>query len=248
MKYNYEEIGDFFKATKALFTWEFHLDSNYHKIELQHSRVKGKRVILVDGREISNSSKYTYSYNFSFPLEQHFLSIVQISPDQYDLRIDNVSFMSLSNKEKIGGYNNNNNDNNNDNNNKNDNTNNNNNNNYNNDNSNNNNNNDNNKKKNKYAEEYMENEIFGNKKNIVDDDNFFGGGNKVIMSFEDKVFDNNNDDDFVFDDSNKISNIKNIQQNKKNQQNQKNIENNISGQVINQNNIPKESKVYSSYS
>jgi hypothetical protein len=105
LKYNYDEIGDFFKASKALFSWEFYLDSNHHKIELQHSRVKGKRVIYVDGKEISNSSKYTYSFNFTFPLEKHFLSIIQISPDQYDLRIDNISFMSLSNKEKISGYN-----------------------------------------------------------------------------------------------------------------------------------------------
>ena len=100
MKYDYSEIGDMIKASKRLYSWEFSLDGKRHKVELSHSRIKGKRVILVDGQEISSCLKYTYNYTYSFPLEGHYLTLLQISPDQYDLRIDNMSFMLLKNKSK----------------------------------------------------------------------------------------------------------------------------------------------------
>ena len=100
MKYDYTEIGDMIKASKGLYSWEFNLDGKRHKVELSHSRIKGKRVILVDGQEISSCLKYTYNYTYSFPLEGHYLTLLQISPDQYDLRIDNMSFMLLKNKSK----------------------------------------------------------------------------------------------------------------------------------------------------
>ena len=100
MKSEYSEIGDMIKASKALYSWEFTLDGKRHKIELSHSRIKGKRVILCDGQEISTCLKYTYNYTYSFPLDGHYLTLIQISPDQYDLRIDNISFMLLKNKSR----------------------------------------------------------------------------------------------------------------------------------------------------
>ena len=98
MKNDYTEVGDMIKASKGLYSWEFTLDDKRHKIELSHSRITGKRVILSDGQEISSCLKYTYNYTYSFPLDGHYLTLIQISPDQYDLRIDNVSFMLLKNK------------------------------------------------------------------------------------------------------------------------------------------------------
>ena len=100
MNYNYAEIGDMIKSSKALFQWQFVLDDHRHKVELTHSRITGKRVILIDGAETNSSLKYTYNYTYSFPLEGHYCTLVQISPDQYDLRIDNISFMLLKNKKK----------------------------------------------------------------------------------------------------------------------------------------------------
>ena len=100
MKYDYSEIGDMFKASKGLYTWDFTLDDHKHKVELIHSRIKGKRVISVDGKEVSSCLKYTYNYTYSFPLEGHYMTLLQISPDQYDLRIDNISFMLLKNKSR----------------------------------------------------------------------------------------------------------------------------------------------------
>ena len=101
MQFNYSEIGDMIKASKGLYTWDFKLEGNRHKVELTHSRIKGKRVITCDGEEINSCLKYTYNYTYSFPLDGHYYTIIQISPDQYDLRIDNESFMILKNKSKI---------------------------------------------------------------------------------------------------------------------------------------------------
>lgn len=100
MQFNYSEIGDMIKASKGLYTWDFKLEGNRHKVELTHSRIKGKRVITCDGEEINSCLKYTYNYTYSFPLDGHYYTIIQISPDQYDLRIDNESFMILKNKSK----------------------------------------------------------------------------------------------------------------------------------------------------
>ena len=100
LKFNYSEIGDMIKASKGLYTWDFNLEGKRHKIELTHSRIKGKRVITCDGEEINTCLKYTYNYTYSFPLEGHYYTIIQISPDQYDLRIDNISYMILKNQSK----------------------------------------------------------------------------------------------------------------------------------------------------
>ena len=100
MKHEYNEVGDMIKASKGLYSWEFTLDDKRHKLELSHSRITGKRVISCDGQEISSCLKYTYNYTYSFPLEGHYLTLLQISPDQYDLRIDNISFMLLKNKSR----------------------------------------------------------------------------------------------------------------------------------------------------
>ena len=100
LKFNYSEIGDMIKASKGLYSWEFVLDGKRHKIDLTHSRIKGKRVIVCDGDEINSCLKYTYNYTYSFPLDGHYYTVIQISPDQYDLRIDNISYMILKNKSK----------------------------------------------------------------------------------------------------------------------------------------------------
>ena len=103
LNFSQNEVGDFIKSSKVLYTWEFILEKNYrHKIELQHQRIKGNRIVMIDGQEVSNNSKYTYNYSYSFPLNKHYFTIIQIAPDQYDLRIDNISFTALQNRIKYG--------------------------------------------------------------------------------------------------------------------------------------------------
>ena len=104
LKFDQNDIGNLIKSTKTINSWEFVLDGNRQKIELQHSRLKGKRIVIYNGKEMSNSMVFTYNYCYSFPIDKHYLTIIQISPDQYDLRIDNISFLSMLNRQKIEGF------------------------------------------------------------------------------------------------------------------------------------------------
>lgn len=94
-KYSSEAIGDFVKSSKVNFIWEFQLDEIFHRIELRYSRLKGKRVIVVDGHEISKTSKFNLDYNFNFPLGKHFIGITQMDIDKYELKIDNIEIETL---------------------------------------------------------------------------------------------------------------------------------------------------------
>ena len=94
-KYSSEAIGDFVKSSKVNFIWEFQLDEIFHRIELRYSRLKGKRVIIVDGHEISKTSKFNLDYNFNFPLGKHFIGITQMDIDKYELKIDNIEIETL---------------------------------------------------------------------------------------------------------------------------------------------------------
>ena len=40
MQFKYAEIGYMSKASKGLYTWDFKLEGNRHKIELTHSRIR----------------------------------------------------------------------------------------------------------------------------------------------------------------------------------------------------------------
>ena len=100
MKFDNSEIGDMIKSSTCLYTWDFNLEGKKHKIELTHSRIIGKRIIKCDGEEINTSIKYTYSYTYSFPMDGHYFTVIQTSPGEYDLRIDNISFDILKNQNK----------------------------------------------------------------------------------------------------------------------------------------------------
>lgn len=101
LRFETHEIGQYIKSTKAIFIWEFILDDKRNKIELQHSRVKGKRTIILNGSELTSGWQYTYSYSHSFPMDKHYMTIIQMTPELYDLRIDNMSFHTLLNRQKM---------------------------------------------------------------------------------------------------------------------------------------------------
>lgn len=101
LRFETHEIGEYIKATKAIFIWEFNLDDKKNKIELQHSRVKGKRTIILNGIELTSGWQYTYNYSYSFPMDKHYITVYQMTPNLYDLRIDNMSFYTLLNRQKM---------------------------------------------------------------------------------------------------------------------------------------------------
>ncbi len=86
--------------SKLQYVWEFRLDGKDRKIELQHSRITGKRRIYFDGKEILKAQKYTYEFSYSFSIDNHYLNLTQLGPTNYDLRIDNMAFNSITNEIK----------------------------------------------------------------------------------------------------------------------------------------------------
>lgn len=105
MKYEQSEIGRLIKGTKIIYSWDFVLDGNRRKVELIHSRITGKRRISLDGKNLTKCQKYTMEFQYSFLIEKHYVIVIQVAPDMYELRIDNVSFSTLMNKEKINNFN-----------------------------------------------------------------------------------------------------------------------------------------------
>merc|ERR1712096_12242 len=53
------------------------------------------------GKLVSKQQMFTFEFNYSFLIGKRYLTIYQVTPDFYELRIDNVSFNSIQNKEKI---------------------------------------------------------------------------------------------------------------------------------------------------
>lgn len=60
----------------------------------------GKRRIYFDGKEILKVQKFTYEFSYSFSIDNHYLSLVQLGPTNYDLRIDNMAFNTIINERK----------------------------------------------------------------------------------------------------------------------------------------------------
>ena len=51
--------------------------------------------MLLNGKVLVQRMLYTYNFMFSFHIDKHHLTIVQLSPVNYDLRIDNLCFKGL---------------------------------------------------------------------------------------------------------------------------------------------------------
>jgi hypothetical protein len=105
LKFEQNEVGRLIKGSKLIYNWEMVLDGSRRKVELIHSRITGKRRIILDGKVITKAQKLTFEFQYSFMIEKHYTIIIQTAPDSYELRIDNISFSTLLNKEKINNFN-----------------------------------------------------------------------------------------------------------------------------------------------
>ena len=101
---NVEEVGGFFAKSKLVYTWKFTLDDIKREIILEHSRLKGKRRIVLDNKELCRYMKYTYNFSYSFSIDKHNVSIQQVSQG-YELRIEGITFATLLNRQKLARYN-----------------------------------------------------------------------------------------------------------------------------------------------
>ena len=99
LKFESMEVGRLIKSSKCIYTWEMELEDVKRKLELIHSRITGKRKIILDGKTILEAQKYTYEFTYTFPIVNHYLNLLQIAPDLYELKIDNITFTTLTNRE-----------------------------------------------------------------------------------------------------------------------------------------------------
>lgn len=82
--------------------WEFVLNNKFHKIELFHSKVTGKKKLCLDAQQLVEDQGYQSSFTYSFKLDKHYFNIVQLSLDAFELKIDNRKFESLMFDERSG--------------------------------------------------------------------------------------------------------------------------------------------------
>lgn len=86
------------------YTWQFILDNKPRTVILIYTKFFGKRVIYLDNKQIYNSSKYTYNFTVSFPIEFHNITITQ-KDYFYTLKINNISFSNILNDLKLKKFN-----------------------------------------------------------------------------------------------------------------------------------------------
>ena len=100
LNFNKEEKGFFFSKSYLIYTWKFKLDNVNRIISLAHSKIKGKRVITLDNKQICLFRKYTYNFSYEFTIDTNKISIKQIN-EGYVLKIDGMNFQKLVNQEKL---------------------------------------------------------------------------------------------------------------------------------------------------
>ena len=104
LQFSSEDTGSFFSKTYTEYNWKFTLDGIQRSITLNHSRILGKRTIFLGNQEICRYQRYTYYFQYSFPIETHNISIIQ-NGDSYILKIDDIPFNKLLNDEKLRRFN-----------------------------------------------------------------------------------------------------------------------------------------------
>ena len=99
-----EDTGYFFSKTFTEYNWKFVLDGIQRSITLNHSKILGRRTIFLGNQEICRYQRYTYNFQFSFPIDVHNISIIQ-NDDSYTLKIDGIPFNRLLNEQKLRRFN-----------------------------------------------------------------------------------------------------------------------------------------------
>ena len=104
LQFTSEDTGSFFSKTYSEYNWKFVLDGVKRSVSLYHSKILGRRTIYLGNQEICRYQRYTYNFQYSFPIEAHNISIVQ-NEDSYILKIDEVPFNKLLNEQKLRRFN-----------------------------------------------------------------------------------------------------------------------------------------------
>lgn len=104
LRYSEEDVGTFFPKSKTIFTWKFTLDGVPRTVILEHSRLKGKRRVILDNKDLVNYLKYTYNFTYHFTIDKYNLDIIQ-DGNKYILKIEGITFQKLLNQQKLERFN-----------------------------------------------------------------------------------------------------------------------------------------------
>jgi len=102
LNYSHREVGRKFKSTKQYHQWEFSLNGTYHKIELFHSFITGRKKLVVDGDYILKDDSYFSDFKFEFEIEDIIVEIRQKKLNVYKLYICGKSFDIMKQEEAQG--------------------------------------------------------------------------------------------------------------------------------------------------
>ena len=104
LQFTTNDSGYFFSKSFTEYNWKFTLDDTSRSITLKHSKILGKRTIFLGRQEICKYQKYTYAFKYSFPIDNHTITIMQ-NGDTYSMKIDDIPFMKLLNQQKLERFN-----------------------------------------------------------------------------------------------------------------------------------------------
>ena len=102
LRYDEKEVGKTFSSSKKLYTWEFHLNKKYHKIEFYDSRISDKKKIVLDGSVLFYDKDDSEFFSYKFSLAGYKFDLCAVSEDKYDIKINNRRFKQLMSDERNG--------------------------------------------------------------------------------------------------------------------------------------------------
>ena len=102
LNYCHREVGRKFKSTKQYHQWEFSLNGTYHKIELFHSFITGRKKLVVDGDYVLKGDSYFSDFKFEFEIDNIIAEIKQKKLNEYELYICGKSFDIMKQEEAQG--------------------------------------------------------------------------------------------------------------------------------------------------
>ena len=69
LNYCKKDVGRKIKSSKQYHQWEFTLNGVYHRIELFHSLVSGRKKLVLDGEYLLKDSSYLNDFRFDLDVD-----------------------------------------------------------------------------------------------------------------------------------------------------------------------------------
>lgn len=89
-----KDIGGLLKISKQHYKWRFELEGRKVIIEVLSSKLSGRKRVFKDGFLIHEEQAFQGVYVHTFAIGEHSLTVLQ-SGEQFELRVDNLSFLHV---------------------------------------------------------------------------------------------------------------------------------------------------------